>query len=348
VIEFISDYGLFLAKSVTIVVAILITVGGIVAISLRSQHKDKDQLEIKHLNQRYDDYAQMLRSAVLSKKAFKQLQKEQKKQHKKSEESARRKLFVLDFHGDIRASAVASLREEITAVLTVADSGDEVLLRLESAGGLVHAYGLAASQLQRLKARQLKLTVAVDKVAASGGYLMACVADKIIAAPFAVIGSIGVLAQLPNFNRWLKKNEIDFEQFTAGEFKRTVTVFGSNTPEAREKFQQELEETHVLFKQFVSTHRNVLDIERVATGEHWYGRQALDLKLVDDLQTSDDYLLNSREEADLYAISYSGKKTVLAKLLGSTSQALGQLFGRWQNRLPMQSDDDWTDSLPKF
>ena len=278
--------------------------------------------------------------------------KEQKKQHKHSTESTRRKLFVLNFHGDIRASAVTSLREEITAVLMVAASGDEVLVRLESAGGLVHAYGLASSQLQRLKAQDVKLTVAVDKVAASGGYLMACVADRIIAAPFAVVGSIGVLAQLPNFSRWLKKNEIDFEQFTAGEFKRTVTVFGENTPQGREKFQQELEQTHVLFKDFVSIHRSQLDIEQVATGEHWYGKQALELKLVDDLQTSDDYLLTNRQDADLYEITYSGKKPILAKLLGATTQVLDQLMdrfmGRLPSRLPGQTEEEWSNSLPRF
>ena len=347
-IEFISDYGLFLAKSITIVVAILITVGGIVAISLRNQQKGKEHIEVKHLNQRYDDIALTLQSAILPKKKFKQLLKEQKKQHKHSADTPHRRLFVLNFHGDIRANAVASLREEITAVLTVASSGDEVLVRLESAGGLVHACGLAASQLQRLKAHNVTLTVAVDKVAASGGYLMACVADRIIAAPFAVIGSIGVLAQLPNFNRWLKKNEIDFEQFTAGEFKRTVTVFGENTPQGREKFQQDLEETHALFKEFVSTHRNQLDIAQVATGEHWYGKQALDLKLVDDLQTSDDYLLDSRKDAELYEIIYSGKKTVLGKLLGASGQLLDQCLGRLRNQLPGQAEDDWSSSLPRL
>ena len=335
-IEFIFEYGLFLAKAVTIVAAILIVVAGIVAISMRQQGKTKDHIDVKHLNERYEEMALNIQSELLPPKRFKQWLKAQKKKHKDEQEDAKRKVFVLKFHGDIRASAVSSLREEITAVLTVAKSGDEVLVKLESAGGLVHAYGLAASQLQRLKGHDIKLTVAVDKVAASGGYLMACVADKIIAAPFAVLGSIGVLAQLPNFNRWLKKNEIDFEQFTAGEFKRTVTIFGENTSQDREKFQQELEETHALFKEFVNEHRPQLELAKVATGEHWYGKQALDLKLVDTLQTSDDYLLSARQEADLYEITYSAKKNLVNKLLGATAQL-------WQ---PQQ--EEWSRSLPRF
>ena len=109
------------------------------------------------------------------------------------------------------------------------------------------AYGLAASQMQRIRDKKLKLTVCVDKVAASGGYMMAVVADKIIAAPFAVLGSIGVLAQVPNFHRLLKKHDVDFEMLTAGKYKRTLTMFGENTDKGREKFQEDIEDTHVLF-----------------------------------------------------------------------------------------------------
>ena len=330
-IEFLSEYGLFLAKAVTIVIAVLIVVGGVFALSMRSQGKQKEHIEVNHLNERYDNMALSLQSAILPKKAFKKTLKAQKKADKeaakeadKQSENQRQKLFVLNFHGDIRASAVAALREEVTAILTVAKPGDEVLLRLESAGGLVHAYGLAASQLTRFKQRELKLTVAVDKVAASGGYLMACVGDNIIAAPFAIVGSIGVLAQVPNFHRLLKKNEIDFEQFTAGKYKRTVTMFGENTDPDREKFQEDIEQTHLLFKDFVTEHRGELDIEQVATGEHWYGTQALDLKLVDELRTSDDYLLAAKEQAELFEVIYRSKKPLVSRLLASTQEALRQ------------------------
>ena len=233
-------------------------------------------------------------------------------------------MFVLNFHGDIRATAVTSLREEVTAVLTAAQPEDEVLVRLESAGGLVHGYGLAAAQLLRIRDRRLKLTVAVDKVAASGGYMMACVADRIIAAPFAILGSIGVIAQLPNFNRLLKKHDVDFEQFMAGEHKRTVTLFGENTDKGRQKFQEEIEDIHNLFKDFVRNHRPQVDRERVATGEHWFGARALDCRLVDELRTSDDYLLDASASADLYEIIYTGKKPWLARLLTQTGEALGR------------------------
>ena len=316
--EFLTEYGMFLAKSITVVIAILAITGGIVALSSRSQHKAKEHIEVKHLNQNYETMATALQSAMLPKKEFKEKLKALKKQHKAEEHGEKirtRKIFVLNFYGDIRASALTSLREEITAILTVASPEDEVLLRLDSAGGLVHAYGLAASQLMRIKEKRITLTVAVDKVAASGGYLMACVADRIIAAPFAVVGSIGVVSQLPNFNRLLKKHDIDFEQFTAGEHKRTLTVFGENTDKGRQKFREEIEDTHQLFKDFVKEHRSVMDIAEVATGEHWYGARALNLKLIDALRTSDDYLLEASKTADLFEISYVTKKPLLAKLL---------------------------------
>lgn len=324
--EFLSEYGMFLAKAATLVVAVLVVVGGIVALARRGegQPESRGRLDIRHLNEDYDGMALALKAAILPKKALKQARKEQKARDKQHDKTARRRVFVLNFHGDIRAAAVASLREEVTAVLTVAQPEDEVVLRLDSAGGLVHGYGLAAAQLLRLRDRRVKLTVAVDKVAASGGYMMACVADRIIAAPFAILGSIGVIAQLPNFNRVLKKHDVDFEQFMAGEFKRTVTIFGENTDQGRRKFQEEIEDAHALFKDFIKAHRPRVDLERVATGEHWYGTRALECQLVDELRTSDDYLLDASASADLYEIIYTGKKPWLARLLAHTGEALGR------------------------
>jgi serine protease SohB len=323
--EFLTEYGLFLAKTITIVVAVLVVVGGIIVLSTKSHPKTDGHIEVKHLNREYEDMARTLQAVMLPKKAFKQFLKSQKKQSKQKEEKP--SVFVLNFRGDIRGSAVISLRQEISAVLSVARPEDEVVLRLESSGGLVTAYGLAASQLTRIKEKKLKLTAVVDKVAASGGYMMACVADRIIAAPFAVLGSIGVIAQLPNFNRFLKKNDIDFEQFTAGEYKRTVTLFAENTDKAREKFRLELEDTHTLFKDFVKQHREGLDITKVATGEHWYGTRALELKLVDELHTSDDYLLELSRSADLFEVTYTRKHPLIARFFSQVKQVLSP--GNW-------------------
>ena len=223
-------------------------------------------------------------------------------------------MFVLDFHGDIRASQVAELRETITSVLQVSEPGDEIVVRLESPGGQVHGYGLAASQLARIREHNINLTVAVDKVAASGGYMMACVADRILAAPFAILGSIGVVAQIPNFHRLLQRHDIDFEQHTAGPYKRTLSLFAENTEEGRKKFQEELEDTHELFKSFVKEHRPRVNIDELATGEHWYGTRALDHKLVDEIRTSDDYLMTRAQGADIYAVRYEEKKNLGEKL----------------------------------
>lgn len=333
--EFLSEYGMFLAKAVTILVVILAATAGIVALSSRGTGgRAKDHIEVKNLNDKYKEVARALKTAMLpqalAKKAVKAEKKRVKaetKQHKQHPETARHRLFVLDFHGDIRASAVGPLREEVTAILLAATPDDEVLVRLESAGGMVHAYGLAASQLQRIKQRGIPLTVAVDKVAASGGYMMACVADRILAAPFAVLGSIGVITQLPNFHRLLKKNDIDFEQITAGDFKRTLTLFGENTDLARQKLREEVEDVHTLFKAFVTEQRPQLDIERVATGEHWHGTRARDLNLIDDLRTSDDYLMSASEARDLFEVRYVSKKPLLARILTAGTQ-LAQSRGR--------------------
>ena len=314
---FFAEYGLFLAKTLTIVFAIMAVVTGIILLATRGRDMGREHLEVKKLNQKYDDMAEIVKLNTLDKdelkkldKAEKKLQKAEAKQRKAGKSEPRKRIYVLNFDGDIKASPLSSLRQEITAILTVATPDDEVFLNLQSGGGLVHAYGLAASQLLRLTQKNIPLTIAVDKIAASGGYMMACVATKIIAAPFSVIGSIGVIAQIPNFHRLLKKHDIEFEQLTAGEFKRTLTMFGENTDKAREKFKEELEDTHILFKDFIKEHRPIVDIDKIATGEHWPAKRALELKLVDELITSDDYLLEQAKDKDLYEITYTIKKSL--------------------------------------
>lgn len=329
IMQFLADYGLFLAKIVTLVAAILIIVGGIFAAARKGKSQDKHKLEIKKLNKKYDELADVLREEIFTKDEHKKLIKEKKAQSKAEEKSeiSRKRCFVLHFNGDIKASAVNALREEITALLKVASSKDEVVVCLESPGGMVSPYGLAASQLKRIRQKQIPLTIIVDKIAASGGYLMACVADRILAAPFAIIGSIGVVGQLPNFHRLLKKKDIDFEQITAGKYKRTLTMFGENTEKGREKFKEDLEDIHNLFKDFIHQNRPIVNVEQVATGEHWLATRALELKLVDDLTTSDDYLLAASETTDIYQLSYTGKKSFMEKLSTAFHHAYQSMRG---------------------
>ena len=329
--DFFLNYGMFLAKTGTIVAAIVLAVVFIVTMSSKKQGESKDSFEIKKLNKKYDDIAKVMNISMLPKDDLKKYLKEEKDRLKdinkdKKDEGQRKRIYVLNFHGDIRASAVASLREEITAILMVASANDEVFVRLESGGGVVHGYGLAASQLMRIREKDIPLTVSVDKVAASGGYMMACVGNRIIAAPFSIIGSIGVIAQVPNFHRVLKKHDVDFEQFTAGEFKRTVTMFGENTEEAKSKFREEIEDIHVLFKDFIVQHRPEVDIAKVSTGESWPGTRALEKQLVDELKTSDDYLLENSQFADIYEISYVSKKSLIERI-GFQFQSL---VDKWQ------------------
>lgn len=288
--------------------------------------KQPTELKITHLNKIKDQRKQQLMSEMGDKKALKDSLKKRlidkakaATKHKKSKTEQRR-VFVLDFYGDIKATHVQQLREEISAILTTAVKGDEVVVRLESGGGMVHAYGLAAAQLARIKEAGITLTICIDKIAASGGYMMACVADKILVAPFAVVGSIGVVAQVPNFHELLEKHDIDVEVFTAGKYKRTVTMFGKNTPEDKQKFQQELEETHQLFQDFVTKYRPQLDLSQVATGEHWYGEDAIKRNLVDALTTSDSYLMGLMAEQQVYAV-HTRTKPTLAEKLGLTHAA---------------------------
>jgi serine protease SohB len=322
--DFLFNYGIFFAKILTIVILLTIVLIFLFFIITRSKSGMEGQLEVRNLNQKYEQMKLILNSVILHKKAYKASLKEVKTKHKLEQKQTdttqvRPRIFILNFKGDIRASEVSSLREEITAILSVAKPDDEVLVKLESGGGTVHGYGLAASQLKRIRDRDIKLTVAVDKVAASGGYMMACVANHIISAPFAIIGSIGVLAQLPNFHRLLKKHNIDFEQISAGKYKRSLTLFGNNTEDDREKLKQDLEDTHDLFKQFVKENRDTVDIEMISTGEHWYGTRALELNLVDEIMTSDDFLSNAVDTIDLYELEYVRKKSVMEKFFSSTA-----------------------------
>ncbi len=336
--QFFIEYGLFLLKAVTIVAAFVVIVGVVAAAGRKAVHEG---LEIESLNEKYESLAKALRQAVLNKDEKKKDAKESKKREKAEakQPSSRPRSFVLDFKGDLKASAVPSLREEVSAILQVATAQDEVIVRLENHGGVVHEHGLAASQLARIRDRDIPLTVCVDKVAASGGYLMACVASRIYVAPFAILGSIGVLAQIPNFNRLLDNHGVDFEQISAGKYKRTVTMFGENTDEDRAKLKEELEDVHTLFKTAVSKYRPNLDLEKVATGEHWYGSMALDLGLADEIRTSDELLSDLAAERDLYSVSFKIKQPLQKRLMSSVDGVLEKADAagwrrRFESRLP--------------
>jgi serine protease SohB len=337
-LEFLYEYGLFLAKAITILATFLIVAAYVAALNMRQRSPAEGHLEVTSLNERFDDLLDAMQARLLSGKALKKWRKQQQKardqQRKQAGDNRRDRIFVIDFDGDLEASGAASLTQEVSAILSVAEAGDEVVVCLESQGGMVHGYGLAASQLHRIRSAGLKLTVAIDKVAASGGYMMACVGERILAAPFAIVGSIGVVAQLPNLNRLLKKNDVDYEMFTAGEFKRTVTVFGENTEAGRQKFQEEIEDVHALFKDFVAEHRPALDLTRVATGEAWHGTRALDLGLVDELSTSEDYLFRRRDEADLYALRWQPQQSPLERIIGNQTltRAVARVLARLQPR----------------
>lgn len=332
-----SDYTLFFAKGFTGAFLILLTVLGVVFLITRARSaKREGTLVVKDWNQILRETDLTLKEEICPTAEFKQILKQQKKAAKKKEK-ARQRVFLIDFDGDIRASSVSTLREVVTAILMEASQQDVVLLRLESGGGMVHTYGLAASQLLRLRDAGIKLMICVDKIAASGGYMMASVAHEIWAAPFAIIGSIGVVAQLPNFHRFLEKHQIDFELHTAGAYKRNLTLFGENTDEGRRKLKDELEETHAFFKAFIHQLRPDLNLDQVATGEHWFGQKALQLGLIDQIGTSDDVLLKfyRQEGTSIHHVHYEQELSMVQKVskgfANKTAQWMSDL--QWSGRL---------------
>jgi len=342
--DILLNYGIFLLELLTIfgVVAVIVMI-----ILESKKHPENGTIVLTDFSEKYKEEKEALEAFFLSEEEIKQKEKAEKKEAKakakaekkrikeseeKPAEEQKSRLFVLDFNGDVHAHAVSALRREITAVLSIAKPEDEVLLKLESPGGVVHGYGLAASQLQRLRERNIPLTVAVDKVAASGGYMMACVANKIVSAPFAIIGSVGVVAEVPNIHRLLKKHDVDVDVMTAGEFKRTVTFMGENTEKGKQKFQQELEETHQLFKQFVRENRPQLDIEKIATGEHWFGKQALELNLIDEISTSDDLLVKAVENKEIIEIKYKEKKNLTKRIGLQMEESIGNVITKLVNK----------------
>lgn len=331
-LEIFLEYGLFLLKVITVLISVIVLIS-FVAASKKSN--TSEGLEIENLNEKYKGLSDSLNKAVMEKDEWKKKQKSEKTIAKKNKKKKTRKpkAYILDFIGDIKASAVPSLREEVTAILDIAKRNDQIVLRLDNHGGVVHEHGLAASQLARIREKKIYLTVVVDKVAASGGYLMASVANKIYAAPFAILGSIGVIAQLPNFNRLLDNYGVDFEQITAGQYKRNVTMFGKNTDEDREKLKDQLEEIHELFKSSVNEYRPQLDLEKVATGEHWYGSKALELGLIDEIKTSDELLIEMAKKYEIFSVKLKLKKPLKKRLLSNIDSLLEKVDDiRWKKR----------------
>ena len=324
-IELLSNYGLFLLKTLTVVISIVLILSFIMS---TRNNKTEGDITIKNINEEFSLLEENIKKNLLGKSEFKKFIKLRKKNKK----SNGKRLFVLDFKGNIKASEIVSLRREISGIILSYQKNDEVLLRLENSGGTVHEHGLAAAQLKRLKDKNIPLTICVDKVAASGGYMMACVANKIIASPFAIIGSIGVLAQVPNFNKLLKNKGIDFEQHTAGNYKRTVTMFGENTDKDREKLGEQLQDIHILFKNFITTNRKNIDIDKVATGEYWYGPKALELNLIDGIMTSDEYILSMINEFEIFHIQYKKLKTLSDKISKISSSASSKVFNMLEQK----------------
>ena len=370
--EFMEQYWSFYSAAV----AIFLFAGFSLIIKLiffkRKKKKKEPHLTFKHWNHRFaNDFEQLEREIhaanFLPKDAVKLLKKAKKKEDKneklkdkekdiKTVNTIREKLlngldskevlkehsncvYVLTFIGSIMASEVEQLREQISFLIQVAKPSDEIVIRITSPGGAVPQYGLASSQIERLKIAGLRCVVCVDTVAASGGYMMASVADKIIAAPFAIIGSIGVVAGIPNFYRVLQKNEIDYHLFTAGKYKRTVTPFSEVTDEGKQKLQDDITAIHEAFKRHIKDGRPGVDIEEISTGEYWLATQAKEKGLVDEIMTSDDYLCRKLDDYEIIEIKTEIEQNRLEKLIEGGNKFLKQWTSSRIPSLGEESED---------
>lgn len=339
--EFLQQIGLFLSQTVIIVLAIVAIILTLAGVAIKNKNQKTYDIEV--LNDNYKQQAMEMKSAFFPAEQVKSEKKQIKKENKNNKNNDKPYAYVLNFlDGDVKASGVEQLREEITTLLLVAKKDEEVILNVESPGGAVHGYGLAAAQILRLREAGLKVTICVDKIAASGGYMMACTAHKIISAPFAIVGSIGVVASVPNFHKILKKNEIEYKEYTAGDYKRTVSLFGEITEKGEKKFHEQLESTHTLFKNFVGLYRPQLNLSEVATGEYWFGLDALKLKLVDEIGTSDDYILNKTKTHTVVKISQEKKKKFADKLSEMFSAAVALTLDKSLQRLENKKYDSNT------
>lgn len=343
--DFLADYGLFLLQTLTVVVAVVLVIA--VSSKISGGDEAKGAIKVTDLSRKIAEQKKYVGAIVegalnsdqptILERLKNRLKKKSPK--KSTAESTHRKLaVVLEFKGDMKASQVNGLREEVSAILLMDPIPDLVVLKLTSPGGLVHTYGLASSQLARLRDAGVESVACVDTVAASGGYMMAVCVDRIVAAPFAVLGSIGVVAQIPNIYRFLKNRDVDVELHTAGANKRTLTLLGENTPEGRKKFKQDLEQTHDLFKAWIAERRPELDLEAVADGSIFYGTDALTKGLCDQIATSDDVLMTLNQDHHLIALKWHEKKSLAARLGREASAAITNQVDAYINR----SNQDFT------
>jgi serine protease SohB len=289
---------------------------------------NSDSVEITNLNKKYKKLTNLAKSVLMNKP-----KKKVKTILELEDEISHHKVYYLTFKGDIMAKAVDQLSEEITVLLNIAKDGDEVVLNLESPGGVVHGYGLAAAQLDRIKKAKLKLTICVDKVAASGGYMMACVGDEIVAAPFAILGSIGVVMEYPNFYELLNKVGVKYQQLTAGQYKRTISPFLEPSKEGTEKAKDDLSRTHKLFKDHITAHRKNVDIEKVATGETWYGSECIANGLIDSINTSDEVIQGKMSRNTVFKIKYKEPKKPIKLISHLVSSVLSDSIDLVLNKI---------------
>mmetsp|Transcript_9058 Transcript_9058/g.12909 ORF Transcript_9058/g.12909 Transcript_9058/m.12909 type:complete len:423 (-) Transcript_9058:25-1293(-) len=236
------------------------------------------------------------------------------------------------------------------------DSELEVIILLESPGGSAAEYGLAAQQILRLRDEPgIQVTVIVDKVAASGGYMMACTSSpgRLYAAPFAVVGSIGVIGQTVNIHNALESWGVKPLVFRGGKHKAPVGLIGEVSEDGMKTIQKMIDKTHNAFKRHVLAARPKLakQIDDVATGDVWLGCDALDVGLIDRVITSDEYISQRLRDGVrvLKLINYDKRRfpfagihppRPVAKLFSDASNVLSKVSLLLADQVSLAKSDD--------
>ncbi len=208
-----------------------------------------------------------------------------------------------------------------------------VLLDVNSPGGTVTGSEALHEAIRKLA--QAKPTVAVvDSVAASGGYIAAIGTDHIVSRGSSIVGSIGVIAQYPNFSKLLDTVGVQIESVRSTPLKAEPDGLGPTPPEARAALQATVLDSYAWFKDLVKARRHLSDPElaAISDGRVFTGRQGLPLKLVDEIggeEKAIDWLVNEKKVAkDLPVRDWRRPQTTLSRFpFAKVAAALAEMAG---------------------
>ncbi|WP_343192796.1 S49 family peptidase [Buchnera aphidicola (Taiwanaphis decaspermi)] len=223
-------------------------------------------------------------------------------------------LYILDYNDKIKKNKIKKLREEISSIILVAKKNDEVLLRLENTSDIVYEYGLVIAQLQRLRKKGIKLIISIDKIVSNGGYIIACVADHISASPFSIIGPINIVVNIPNIDKYTQTSNLNNQLNDCNTFTK-LTLIKNNTKIYVNKIFNKLDIKKYIRNSFIKDMRPSLNLNKIFNQNYWIGENAINEKLIDSINTSDDILFSKKDTHNLLKIKYVYKSNIVEKYI---------------------------------